>query len=168
MRTKKEKAALIDSQLEKSPDMQITERAIFVLLLSFVVLRILPAVIQTFYVASVKSMRIDCLMNYILVILSALFAVMIAQGVKFFTILGMLCGVYSLVALWLDLNFRGGSSIGSGILFTVYLVSLVSVCVIQIGIMLYILISKKCGAYLDLLDGVNKEYFEDGNLYTDD
>ncbi len=167
MRSRKEKAALIDSQLEKSPEMQRTERVMFILLISFVVLRILPAVIQTFYVASVKSMRIDCLMNYILVILSALFAVMIAQGVKFFAILGSLCGVYSLVALWLDFNFKGGAHIGSGVLYTVYLVSLVSVCVIQIGTMLYILLSRRCCEYLDLLDGVNKEYFEDGNLYTD-
>jgi len=57
--------------------------------------------------------------------------------------------------------------IGSGALYVSYLISLVSVCVIQIAIMLYILLSKKCGEYLDLLDGVNKEYFEDGNLYTD-
>ena len=118
MRTKKEKASFIDIQLEKSPDMQRTERIMFVLLISFVVLRILPAVVQTFYVASVKSMRIDCLMNYVLVILSALFAVMIAQGIKFFAILGTLCGAYSLIALWLDFNFKGGSHIGSGALYT--------------------------------------------------
>jgi len=167
MRSKKEKAELIDAQLEKNPDMQRTERTIFVLLISFVVLRFLPAVIQTFYVASVKSVRIDCLMNYILIILSALFAVMIAQGIKFFAILGTLCGAYSLIALWLDFNFTGGARIGSGALYVSYLISLVSVCVIQIAIMLYILLSKKCGEYLDLLDGVNKEYFEDGNLYTD-
>ena len=167
MKSNKEKAALIDSQLENNPDLQRAEKAIFVLLISFVVIRILPAVIQTFYVASVKSMRIDCLMNYVLVILSALFAVMIAHGVKFFAILGSLCGVYSLVALWLDFTFTGGSNIGSGPLYTVYLISLISVCIIQISIMLYIAISKKCCAYLDLLDGVNKEYFEDGNLYTD-
>lgn len=167
MRSKKEKAALIDAQLEKSPDMQRTERTIFVLLISFVVLRFLPAVIQTFYVASVKSVRIDCLMNYILVILSALFAVMIAQGIKFFAILGTLCGAYSLIALWLDFNFKGGSHIGSGALYISYIVSLIAVCIIQIAIMIYIILSKKCCAYLDLLDGVNKEYFEDGNIYTD-
>lgn len=167
MRTKAEKAALIDSQLEKDPNMQRTERTIFILLISFVVIRILPAAIQTFYVASIKSMRIDCLMNYILVILSALFAVMIAQGIKFFAILGTLCGAYSLVALWLDFNFKGGTRTGSGVLYTVYLISLVVVCIIQIGVMLYILLSRRCGQYLDLLDGVNKEYFEDGNIYTD-
>lgn len=167
MGSRKEKAGIIDSQIEKNPDMQRTEKVIFVLLISFVLLRILPAVVQTFYVASIKSMRIDCLMNYILVILSALFAVMIAQGVKFFAILGSLCGAYSLIALWLDFNFKGGAQPGSGILYTVYLILLVAVCVIQIGIMLYILLSRRCCEYLDLIDGVNKGYFEDGNLYTD-
>ncbi|MBR5453498.1 MAG: hypothetical protein IKV54_05395 [Clostridia bacterium] len=162
---KKEREALINSQLDKRPEFQHAEKAVFILLILFVAVRILPAVLQTICVYSLGLIKTDCLMNYIMVILSALFAVMIAQGVKFFVILGALCGGYSLVSLILDIRLPGGAEAPDSVLYSVYVAVLVVVCLIQISIMLYMLFSKKIGDYLKLLDGIGKGYFDSGDAY---
>ncbi|MBQ2826454.1 MAG: hypothetical protein IJF13_04455 [Clostridia bacterium] len=162
---KKEREALINSQLDKHPEFQYAEKTVFILIILFVAVRVLPAVLQTVCVYSLGLTKTDCLMNYIMVILSALFAVMIAQGVKFFVILGALCGGYSLISLILDIRLPGGAEVPSSPLYFVYVAVLVAVCLIQIGIMLYMLFSKKIGEYLRLLDGVSKGYFDSGDAY---
>ena len=162
---KKEREELINSQLDKHPEFQHAEKIVFILLILFVGIRVIPAVIQTVYAYSFGLPKTECLMNYIMIILSALFAVMIAQGVKFFAILGTLCGGYSLVYLGLDIKLPGGNDIQYSSLYYVYVAVLIVVCLSQIGIMLYMLFSKRIGEYMNLLDGVNKGYFDSGDVY---
>lgn len=159
MKSSLRKQSMFDLQLQKDPGLKRTESLILVLLVAFVAIRFAPAVLQTIYVARTGAAKIDCLMNYILIVLDCLFAIMIAQGSRFFLIPGGICSAYSLIALWMDTTFPTGSAPTDTPLYRVYTIVLIAVSAAQILIMLFLALAPRCRKYMKLLDSINKDYF---------
>ncbi|MBO4220237.1 MAG: hypothetical protein J5933_04870 [Clostridia bacterium] len=162
---KTEAEKLIESQMEKHPEMKSSERTAFVLLLLFVAVRIVPAVFQTAYVTYYGLPKIQCLISYVLIILSILFAVTIAQGARFFTGLGIICSAYPILNEVLDYYLPNGTPPEAGLLRNAYLISIFAACFIQVAAMLFILLSPKIKAYLDMVDSIRRGFFDDGDVY---
>lgn len=159
MKSSLRKQSMFDLQLQKDPGLKKTESLILVFLVIFVAIRLAPAVLQSVYVAKAGASKIDCLMNYILIVLDCLFAMMIAQGSRFFLIPGGICSAYSLIALWIDHAFPVRAMPTGTPLYRIYTAVLIAVSAAQIGIMLFLALSPRCRKYMELLDSINKEYF---------
>ena len=147
---------LVQEAIKREPRITEARKFIFKICALFLIARVVFVIVETAFILD-RGLSISvCSMNYMLLVVGALFALAIyKEGAKAFVYLAMIGGIVSILNV-LGADVISNLKIGDAF-YKVYVFVLIGAMLIQIASMLLIILNKDCKVYFSEMSRINKE-----------